>query len=397
MRSYLYYLLGIVFLLVISVSAGAADGAALAVVDFYDMTDEKADMGPQVSENIRTALAASGYYRTIERSQMESVLDEKKFHYSDLVNPETASDFGKFVGARYVMVGSITQLGSLYAINARVVDVETADVVAASQAKGDSIDDFGDMIDSLVYDFTKGKALSDEGLITANVIFESDFKNSDIGPFAVIGTERYQLDTKNGVLRLGDGKGKGDELRSGIIAEVDSPYFEVAMTLRIKRSGDFALYGRTNDAMTTIFRVTTGEYAAMNAFSDGFFDSDPDFAELDCDFDEYLSSSGRTDILHPNYGNLVAANLEGAMFLEDVYYHGIPKGSMMAGMEKAYGDIRNKVWFNIKATFLGDEVIYKIGKSEIILPTTNVKSGKLAIAVFDDCILEITKLKITGL
>jgi len=375
----------------------AVDGAALAVVDFYDMTDEKADMGPQVAENIRTALASSGYYRTIERSQMESVLEEKKFHYTDLVNLETASDFGKFVGARYVMVGSITQLGSLYAINARIVDVNTADVVAASQVKGDSIDEFGDMIDSLVYDFTKGKASSDEGLITANVIFESDFKDSDIGPFAVLGNERYQLDTKSGILRLGDGKGKGDELRSGIVTEIDSPYFEVALTLRVKRSGDFALYGRANDAMTTVFRVTAGEYAAMNAFNDGFFDDDPDFAEMNEDFEEYLSSSGRTDLLHPNYGNLVAADLEGAMFLEDVYYHGIPKGSMMAGIEKAYGDVREKVWLNIKATFLADEVIYKIGKNEVILPTANAKSGKFAITAFDDCIIEITKLKITGL
>ncbi len=383
--------------LAVAGSALATGSPALAVTDFYDMTNEKADMGPRVAENIGTALAASGYYRTIERSQMKSVLEEKKIHYSDLVDPETASDFGKFVGAKYVMVGSITQLGSTYAINARIVDVDTADVVAAGQARGDSIDDFDDMIDSLVYDFTKGKLLSDDGLITANVIFESDFKNADIGPFEPLGMERYEIDMKSGVLRLGDGKGKGEELRSGIIAEIDSPYYEVAMTLRAKRGGDFAIYGRTGDAMATVFRVATGEYAAMDAFNEGFFDGDPDFAEMDYDFERYLSSSGRTDILHPNWGNLVAADLEGAMFLEDVYYHGIPKGSMMAGMEKAYGDVREKVWFNLKATFLADEVIYTIGKNEIVLPTTNGNPGSLAIATFDDCIIEITKLKITGL
>ncbi|MCP4230184.1 MAG: hypothetical protein GY771_08555 [bacterium] len=378
-------------------NATALEGPALAVTDFYDMTDEKADLGPKVAENISTVLAASGYYRTIERTQIESLLEEKKLHYSDLVDPETASDFGKFVGARYVMVGSITQLGNTYAINARIVDVDTADVIAAGQARGDSIDDFDDMVDSLVYDFTKGKMLSDEGLITSNVIFESDFKNTDIGPFAPLGTERYQLDTKTGVLRLGDGKGKGEELRSGIIAEVDSPYFKVAMTLRVKRKGDFALYGRTNDAMATVFRVAAGEYASMISFNDDFFESDPDFAEMNREFEKYLDTSGRTDILHPNYGNLLAVDLVGAMFLEDAYYHGIPKGSMMASMEKAYGDVREKVWLNVEATFLADEAIYKIGKNELVLPTTNAKSGELALAVFDDCIIEITNLKITGL
>jgi TolB-like protein len=61
----------------------------------------------------------------VEKGQVTAVAAEQRLNLSGLVDDETAVNVGKFVGARYVIVGSVNGMGDFYTLSARLVDVET--------------------------------------------------------------------------------------------------------------------------------------------------------------------------------------------------------------------------------------------------------------------------------
>jgi TolB-like protein len=56
---------------------------------------------------------------------LEKVLSEQKLSMSGVTDAETAVKVGKLVGAKFVMVGSISKLGNTYTLNSRLIDVES--------------------------------------------------------------------------------------------------------------------------------------------------------------------------------------------------------------------------------------------------------------------------------
>ena len=67
----------------------------------------------------------------LERTQLAAVAAEHRLALSGLVDERTAVKLGKLVGARYMLLGSVNGLGSVIAISARLVDVETAVALSA--------------------------------------------------------------------------------------------------------------------------------------------------------------------------------------------------------------------------------------------------------------------------
>jgi len=53
------------------------------------------------------------------------VAAEQRLNLSGLVDDDTAVKVGNYVGARYVIVGSVNGMGDTYTLSARLVDVET--------------------------------------------------------------------------------------------------------------------------------------------------------------------------------------------------------------------------------------------------------------------------------
>ncbi|MCP4230811.1 MAG: DUF2380 domain-containing protein [bacterium] len=383
--------------------AGATELPHVAVADFEDMTGAEEGMGAQVAENFRTALAATGAYSMIERAQLQKILEEKKLHYSDLTDAETASEFGKIAGAEYVIVGSITKLSSEWTFNARMIDTSTSEVIKAAQARGTSAFDFFDMVDTLVADF----AGSATGLNPADVIYSNDFTVPQLKGAKTLGSEVYTIDAEKETLVIGDGKGKGEEMRCGLLVPLDKEDYTASFNFRFKRNGDFAVYGRLSDETTTVARIAPGEerpeaadyrYDSHNPYYGWPYYYNP-FAAL------YVAGSILGSIAEeaegvvyeddPTSGNIGIFQYEGTDFAEDKYYHGLPKSSSTHAFHISSADIDTDRWYRAKVTHNEEEMTLTVSGKEVTLPVEN-KKGDLMLAVFDDAIVELFSLEVTS-
>jgi len=382
--------------------AAASELPRVAVADFEDLSGVEEGMGVQISENFRTALAATGAYTMIERAQLQKILEEKKLHYSDLTDVETASEFGKIAGAEYVIVGSITKPGSEWTINARMIDTTTSEVIKAAQARGTSDFDFFDMVDSLVVDF----AGSAEGLNPANVLYSNDFSMPLLNGLKTVGSEVYTIDTTSKVLIIGDGKGKGEEMRCGILIPTDKENYTASFNFRFKRSGDFAVYGRLSDEATTVARIAPGYEKEDYDYE---FDSDDSYYGYPYYYDaallpfvimgSFIEAAVESEIYvyedDPASGNVSVFQYEGTNFSNDLYYHGLPKSGSTHAFHISSADVETGRWYRTKVVYKDDEMALSISGKDIVLPVDKKKSD-LMLAVFDDAIVEISSLEVTS-
>jgi curli biogenesis system outer membrane secretion channel CsgG len=125
------------------------------------------DIGKGIADLVVTNLVKDGTYSVIERKKLDTVLTEQNFSNTDRANPTSAAKIGKVLGINAIVVGSITQFGledkstkvggigggfgrlaggafgkkegkANVAIDARLVDVNTGEIVAVASGKGTS-------------------------------------------------------------------------------------------------------------------------------------------------------------------------------------------------------------------------------------------------------------------
>lgn len=107
-------------------------GVTLAVFPFQ--TDEalaKKRVNFAVSEIYAEQLRKTGAFKLIERMQLDAVLKEQKIGLSGAVDSRTAAGVGKLLGARLLLIGSVSRMGRSYQISARLVDSESSQVAAS--------------------------------------------------------------------------------------------------------------------------------------------------------------------------------------------------------------------------------------------------------------------------
>jgi curli biogenesis system outer membrane secretion channel CsgG len=125
------------------------------------------DIGKGIADMIVTDLVKDGTYSVIERKQLNTILAEQNFSNSDRANATSAAKIGKVLGINAIVVGSITQFGmedksmnlgglgggwggwgagkvgtkkgkATVAVDARLIDVNTGEIVATATGKGTS-------------------------------------------------------------------------------------------------------------------------------------------------------------------------------------------------------------------------------------------------------------------
>ena len=125
------------------------------------------DIGKGVGAMLLSELVRNGTYTVIERSQVERILNEQNLGQEGRVAASTAATLGRLLGADAIIMGSITQFGSAdkkvgmggggfhlggiglgglgrktskatVVIEARIVDIGTAEVLAVAQGTGES-------------------------------------------------------------------------------------------------------------------------------------------------------------------------------------------------------------------------------------------------------------------
>lgn len=157
--------LSVVFALLLSASfffgiANAAEKKIRIAVMPLDMRQIKSwwswdwDVGDGIAEIIITELVNTNTFTVVERAQLQKVLDEQQLGKEGVLDPTTAARVGKILGVQLMLLGTVTEfsldtqkvtvpiLGKVdvsiarCVINAKMVSVETAEIMAAMKGEG---------------------------------------------------------------------------------------------------------------------------------------------------------------------------------------------------------------------------------------------------------------------
>lgn len=105
----------------------------VAVWDFEGfLLGEAGNSGPvgkAVSNMLITELSGRPGIRVIERYRLQEILAEQKLSLSGRVDPATAAQVGKLIGAQYLVSGQVSGVANSLRMDARLVDVETSKVL----------------------------------------------------------------------------------------------------------------------------------------------------------------------------------------------------------------------------------------------------------------------------
>src|SRR5437868_7721336 len=125
------------------------------------------DVGKGISDLLVKYLVKDGTYSVIERKAMDKILGDRNFSNSDRADPNSAAKIGKILGVDAIIVGSITQFGNdnkntniggagggfggfgvggfsrkkskaTVTLDARLVDIDTAEILGVADGKGES-------------------------------------------------------------------------------------------------------------------------------------------------------------------------------------------------------------------------------------------------------------------
>ena len=120
----------------------------IAVLDFQlqgENFDNK-DMGTIVAEWFITAMVREGRFDVVERRMLEKILSEQKLAMSGVVDATSATQIGKLLGVKVIITGSVMKFKDVTEINARIIDVESASIIAAENIKSAATAQLQDMV-----------------------------------------------------------------------------------------------------------------------------------------------------------------------------------------------------------------------------------------------------------
>jgi curli biogenesis system outer membrane secretion channel CsgG len=163
---------------VFSAQLSAQDKKRVAIMDFDYATVQSGvsgifgrnvDVGKGIADMLVDRLVRDGTYSVIERKALDKILTEQNFSNSNRADPSSAAKIGKLLGVSVIVVGSITQFGrddkktsvgggalggitgrfgvggvskteskAVVEVTARMVSVDTGEILAVAEGKGES-------------------------------------------------------------------------------------------------------------------------------------------------------------------------------------------------------------------------------------------------------------------
>jgi curli biogenesis system outer membrane secretion channel CsgG len=123
------------------------------------------DVGRAITDLLTKYLVQDGTYSVIERNALDKIMAEQNFSNSDRANPNSAAKLGKLLGVDAIILGSVTQFGNdtkntgvggggggfggfglggfshkeskaIVNIDARIVDIDTAEILGVAEGHG---------------------------------------------------------------------------------------------------------------------------------------------------------------------------------------------------------------------------------------------------------------------
>lgn len=152
MRSLLLTLLA----LLLALSPAHAEDLRLAVTPFTSGTDDPnlVPLGKGLQSMFTTDLSNVPGLEVVERARLQEIVAELELQATTLVDPATAAEAGRLLGATHLLTGSFTLLGDQLRLDARLFSVTGGDVLVAESRTGER-DVFFDLQKQLVSELVK--------------------------------------------------------------------------------------------------------------------------------------------------------------------------------------------------------------------------------------------------
>jgi len=118
----------VIFLVGIFLHSVSFAQTSIAVIDFEGkgVTNVEASA---LTDRLRTELFNIGGYKVVERGMMEEILGELGYQQSGCTSDECIVEVGKHLGVEQMVGGSISKVGKTYSVSARIVSVETREII----------------------------------------------------------------------------------------------------------------------------------------------------------------------------------------------------------------------------------------------------------------------------
>jgi curli biogenesis system outer membrane secretion channel CsgG len=149
--------------LLVPMAQAASDKPRIAVLEFKNKADNQwwYHGGAEAAQDVFvTELVKSGKFRVVEREQLAALMQEKNLTLSGDVDAKTAVQMGKLLGVTYLLTGAVTEYGTqgtsvdapgarglpgfsmgkksfVAALNARLIETSTGEIVWADEARGE--------------------------------------------------------------------------------------------------------------------------------------------------------------------------------------------------------------------------------------------------------------------
>jgi TolB-like protein/TPR repeat protein len=110
----------------------------VAVFPFKVLNPDKrfAHFGEGAADAIITRVVKDGVLKIVEESQLDKAVNSLARNATGLFEEDSALDIGQMVDARFIVIGSVDMLGEQVAISARVLEVETRQLLVADRVHG---------------------------------------------------------------------------------------------------------------------------------------------------------------------------------------------------------------------------------------------------------------------
>jgi TolB-like protein len=93
-----------------------------------------------LAQMLITDLTGTPGVAMVERTQLQAILNELELGHSGKVDPDTAAQVGKLLGAEYMVLGTYFEMMGTLRLDARLVRVETGEIVFAKGVNGKAAD-----------------------------------------------------------------------------------------------------------------------------------------------------------------------------------------------------------------------------------------------------------------
>jgi len=121
----------------------------IAVVDFTELDGDVTLLGRFLAEELSISLSENGpAFQVVDRQRLSVLLKEHKLSLSGLLEPNSIRRLGKIAGVGALVTGSITPFGETVRVSIKVLDVETATMIASGRGNIPKTGAIANLLDS---------------------------------------------------------------------------------------------------------------------------------------------------------------------------------------------------------------------------------------------------------